>query len=127
MPIGAGLGVCTVLVGRLGPAALLAGVGISLLAAYAVFTVNYLLYAVFLTDFVVVLLAIRPTSGQSIAPLVVGAATPTVTILAALSGVEVRNPRANRASLDLGSVSYFQKRSVLHHHSILVTAVVNPN
>ena len=54
--IGAGLGVCTVLVGRLGPAALLAGVGISLLAAYAVFTVNYLLYAVFLTDFVVVLL-----------------------------------------------------------------------
>ena len=54
--IGAGLGVCTVLLGRLGPSALLAGIGVSLLAAYAVFTVNYLLYAVFLTDFVVVLL-----------------------------------------------------------------------
>jgi uncharacterized membrane protein YccC len=53
---GAGLGVCTVLLGRIGPAALLAGIGVSLLAAYAVFTVNYVLYAVFLTDFVVVLL-----------------------------------------------------------------------
>jgi hypothetical protein len=60
---------------------------------------------------IVVLLAIRPTSGQSIAPVAAGAATPTVTILAASSGVEVRNLRANRASLDLGSVSYFQKRS----------------
>ena len=37
---------------------MLAGIGISLVAAYAVFTVNYLLYAVFLTDFVVVLLAL---------------------------------------------------------------------
>jgi uncharacterized membrane protein YccC len=54
--IGAGLGICTVLVGRLGPGALLGGIAVSLLVAYAVFTVNYLLYAVFLTDFVVVLL-----------------------------------------------------------------------
>jgi hypothetical protein len=59
----------------------------------------------------VVLLAIRPTSGQSIAPVAAGAATPTVSILTVSSGVEVRNLRANRASLDLGSVSYFQKRS----------------
>jgi uncharacterized membrane protein YccC len=56
--VGAGLGVLTVLLGHLGDGALLAGVALSLLAAYAVFTVNYLLYAVFLTDFVVVLLAL---------------------------------------------------------------------
>jgi uncharacterized membrane protein YccC len=55
---GAGLGVLTVELARLGNTVLLAGIAISLLAAYAVFTVNYLLYAVFLTDFVVVLLAI---------------------------------------------------------------------
>ncbi len=54
--VGAGLGVCTVLLGRLGPTALMVGIAVSLLAAYAVFTVNYVLYAVFLTDFVVVLL-----------------------------------------------------------------------
>jgi uncharacterized membrane protein YccC len=56
--IGAGLGVCTVLLGKVGSGALLAGIAVSLLAAYAVFTVNNLLYAVFLTDFVVVLLAL---------------------------------------------------------------------
>jgi uncharacterized membrane protein YccC len=55
---GAGLGVLTVELARIGTTVLLAGIAISLLAAYAVFTVNYLLYAVFLTDFVVVLLAI---------------------------------------------------------------------
>jgi uncharacterized membrane protein YccC len=55
---GAGLGVLTVLLGHLGNGVLLAGIAVSLLAAYAVFTVNYLLYAVFLTDFVVVLLAL---------------------------------------------------------------------
>lgn len=55
---GAGLGVCTVLLGRVSDSALLAGTGVTLLAAYAVFTVNNLLYAVFLTDFVVVLLAL---------------------------------------------------------------------
>ncbi len=56
--IGAGLGVCTVLLAKVGDGALLAGVGVSLLAAYAVFTVSNLLFAVFLTDFVVVLLAL---------------------------------------------------------------------
>jgi uncharacterized membrane protein YccC len=56
--LGAGLGVATVQLARLGMAALLIGIGVSLLAAYAVFTVNYLLYGVFLTDFVVVLLAL---------------------------------------------------------------------
>ncbi len=55
---GAGLGVLTVLLGHLGMSVLLVGVAVSLLAAYAVFTVHYLLYAVFLTDFVVVLLAL---------------------------------------------------------------------
>ncbi len=56
--VGAGLGVLTVQLGRIGMVALLGGIAVSLLAAYAVFTVNYLLYAVFLTDFVVVLLAL---------------------------------------------------------------------
>ncbi len=54
---GAGLGVATVLLIKVSLTALLCGIAVSLLAAYAVFTVNYLLYAVFLTDFVVVLLA----------------------------------------------------------------------
>jgi uncharacterized membrane protein YccC len=56
--VGAGLGVATALLGNLSSTALLIGMGVSLFAAFAVFTVNYLFYAVFLTDFVVVLLAI---------------------------------------------------------------------
>lgn len=56
--LGAGLGVATVLLGHIGSWALLAGLGVSLLAAYAVLTVNYLFFAIFLTDFVVVLLAL---------------------------------------------------------------------
>jgi hypothetical protein len=56
--VGAGLGVATVQLAKVSMTALLVGIGISLLAAYAVFTVNYLLYAVFLTDFVVVLLTL---------------------------------------------------------------------
>jgi uncharacterized membrane protein YccC len=56
--LGAGLGVGTALLASTGTPVMLAGIGISLVAAYAVFTVNYLLYAVFLTDFVVVLLAL---------------------------------------------------------------------
>jgi uncharacterized membrane protein YccC len=56
--LGAGLGIGTALLATTGTPVMLAGIGISLVAAYAVFTVNYLLYAVFLTDFVVVLLAL---------------------------------------------------------------------
>ena len=56
--LGAGLGVATVLLGHFGSAALLTGIGVSMFAAYAVFPVNYLFYSVFLTDFVVVLLAL---------------------------------------------------------------------
>jgi uncharacterized membrane protein YccC len=56
--VGAGLGLCTVLLAKVADSALLAGIGVSLLAAYAVFTVNNLLFAVFLTDFVVVLLGL---------------------------------------------------------------------
>lgn len=55
---GAGLGLATVQLARVSLTALLVGIGISLFAAFAVFTVNYLLYGVFLTDFVVVLLAL---------------------------------------------------------------------
>jgi uncharacterized membrane protein YccC len=69
---GAGLGVATVLLARVSPAALLAGIAVSLVAAYAVFTVNYLLYAVFLTDFVVVLLHLLglPAGPTAIARLI---------------------------------------------------------
>lgn len=56
--VGAGLGLATVQLARVSLTALLIGIGVSLLAAYAVFTVNYLLYGVFLTDFVVVLLVL---------------------------------------------------------------------
>lgn len=56
--VGAGLGVATVLLGHFGTWALLLGLGLSLLGAYAVLTVNYLFFAIFLTDYVVVLLAL---------------------------------------------------------------------
>ena len=55
---GAWLGVATAGLVRVGDPAMLAGIAVSLIVAYAVFTVNYLLYAVFLTDFLVVLLAL---------------------------------------------------------------------
>ncbi len=56
--VGAGLGVATVLLGHFGTWALLTALGLSLLGAYAVLTVNYLFFAIFLTDYVVVLLAL---------------------------------------------------------------------
>jgi hypothetical protein len=65
--LGAGLGVATVQLARLGLTALLIGIGVSLLAAYAVFAVNYLVYGVFLTDFVVVLLALLGLPAESTA------------------------------------------------------------
>jgi len=65
--VGAGLGLATVQLDRLGLPALLGGVAVSLVAAYAVFTVNYLLYAVFLTDFVVVLLVLLGQPAESTA------------------------------------------------------------
>jgi uncharacterized membrane protein YccC len=57
--VGAGLGLATVLLGHVGSWALLIVIGACLVAAFAVFTVNYLFYAIFLTDFVVVLLALE--------------------------------------------------------------------
>jgi uncharacterized membrane protein YccC len=70
--VGAGLGVVTAQLARVSLTALLVGIGVSLLAAYAVFTVNYLLYSVFLTDFVVVLLALLglPAESTAVARLV---------------------------------------------------------
>ena len=56
--IGAGLGVATALLLHVGPAALVAAVGVTMTIAYATVAVNYLLFAVFLTDFVVLLLAL---------------------------------------------------------------------
>ncbi len=56
--IGAGLGVATALLLHVDTAALVAAVGVTITIAYAVFAVNYLLFAVFLTDFVVTLMAL---------------------------------------------------------------------
>ncbi len=66
--VGVGLGLATVLLGHLGTVALLAGVAASLYAAYALLTVNYLIFAVFLTDFVVVLLALLGLPADQTAP-----------------------------------------------------------
>jgi uncharacterized membrane protein YccC len=66
--LGVGLGLATVLLGHLGSVALLAGVAGSLFAAYALLTVNYLFFAVFLTDFVVVLLALLGLPADQTAP-----------------------------------------------------------
>jgi uncharacterized membrane protein YccC len=55
---GAGLGVATALLLHLGTAALVAGIGVTMTIAYAVIAVNYMMFAVFLTDFVVVLLVL---------------------------------------------------------------------
>jgi uncharacterized membrane protein YccC len=66
--LGVGLGLATVLLGHLGSVALLAGVTGALFAAYALLTVNYLFFAVFLTDFVVVLLALLGLPADQTAP-----------------------------------------------------------
>lgn len=77
--LGAGLGVATVLLGHFGAWALLTVLGISLFAAFAVLTVNYLFFAVFLTDFIVVLLALAGlpadrTAADRLIGTVIGAA-----------------------------------------------------
>jgi uncharacterized membrane protein YccC len=66
--LGVGLGVATVLLGHFGSVALLAGVAGSLFAAYSLLAVNYLFFAVFLTDFVVVLLALLGLPADQTAP-----------------------------------------------------------
>ncbi|HEY3981313.1 MAG TPA: FUSC family protein [Streptosporangiaceae bacterium] len=66
--LGVGLGLATVLLGHFGSAALLAGVAASLFAAYSLLAVNYLFFAVFLTDFVVVLLALLGLPADQTAP-----------------------------------------------------------
>ncbi|HYZ54654.1 MAG TPA: FUSC family protein [Streptosporangiaceae bacterium] len=73
--IGAGLGVATALLLHVGTAAVVAAVGVTMTIAYAVFAANYLLYAVFLTDFVVILLAlIGQTAEQTAVTRLVGTA-----------------------------------------------------
>jgi uncharacterized membrane protein YccC len=66
--LGVGLGLATVLLGHLGSVALLAGIAGSLFAAYSLLAVNYLFFAVFLTDFVVVLLALLGLPADQTAP-----------------------------------------------------------
>jgi Fusaric acid resistance protein-like len=71
--IGAGLGVATALLLHAGTAALATAVGVTMTVAYVVFAVNYLLYVVFLTDFVVTLLALLgQTAEQTAAARLVG-------------------------------------------------------
>jgi uncharacterized membrane protein YccC len=65
--IGAGLGVATALLLHVGTAAVVAAVGVTMTIAYAVFAVNYLLFAVFLTDFVVTLLALLGQTAEQTA------------------------------------------------------------
>jgi uncharacterized membrane protein YccC len=73
--IGAGLGVATALLLHAGTAAVVAAVGVTMTIAYAVFAVNFLLFAVFLTDFVVALLALLgQTAEQTAVARVVGTA-----------------------------------------------------
>lgn len=65
--IGAGLGLATALLLHAGMAVLVAAAGVTMTIAYAIFAVNYLLYAVFLTDFVVVLLALLGQTAEQTA------------------------------------------------------------
>jgi uncharacterized membrane protein YccC len=59
--LGAGLGVAAAQLAHLGPSGLIAAVTLSAAIAYAVYGVNYLLYSVFMTAYVVVLLHILGT------------------------------------------------------------------
>jgi uncharacterized membrane protein YccC len=71
--LGAGLGLATALLLHAGPAVLVAAVGVTMTVSYAVFAVNYLLFAVFLTDFVVSLLALLgQTAEQTAVARIVG-------------------------------------------------------
>ena len=77
--IGAGLGLATALLLHVGPGVLVAAVGVTMTVAYAVFAVNYLLFAVFITDFVVTLMALlgqtaEQTVGARLAGTGIGAA-----------------------------------------------------
>jgi uncharacterized membrane protein YccC len=71
--VGAGLGLATALLLHAGPGVLVAAVGVTMTVAYAVFAVNYLLFAVFLTDFVVTLLALLgQTAEQTVVARLIG-------------------------------------------------------
>ncbi|HEY6500540.1 MAG TPA: FUSC family protein [Streptosporangiaceae bacterium] len=71
--LGAGLGLATALLLHAGPGVLVAAVGVTMTVAYAVFAVNYLLFAVFLTDFVVTLLALLGnTAEQTVVARLIG-------------------------------------------------------
>ena len=85
--IGAGLGVATALLLHVGTAALVAAVGVTMTIAYAIFAVNYLLFAVFLTDFVVLLMALlgetaEQTAGARLIGTGIGAALALIGYLA---------------------------------------------
>ncbi|HEY0716130.1 MAG TPA: FUSC family protein [Streptosporangiaceae bacterium] len=71
--LGAGLGLATALLLHAGPAVLVAAVGVTMTVAYAVFAVNYLLFAVILTDFVITLLALLgQTAEQTVVARLIG-------------------------------------------------------
>lgn len=66
--LGAGLGLAVVVAGHLGPAALVAGVALTIFAAFALLTVNYLFFSVFLTAFVVIELDLLGLPADQTAP-----------------------------------------------------------
>jgi uncharacterized membrane protein YccC len=70
--LGGGLGVAAAQLGHLGPCGLIAAAGLAMAVAYAMFAVNYLIYSVFLTTFVVVIgdIAGHPAAPTAIARLV---------------------------------------------------------
>jgi uncharacterized membrane protein YccC len=71
--IGGGLGLATALLLHVGTAVLVAAVGVTMTVAYAVIAVNYLLFAVFLTDFVVTLMALLgETAEQTVTARLIG-------------------------------------------------------
>jgi uncharacterized membrane protein YccC len=71
--IGGGLGLATALLLHAGTAVLVAAVGVTMTVAYAVIAVNYLLFAVFLTDFVVTLMALLgETAEQTVTARLMG-------------------------------------------------------
>lgn len=65
--LGAGLGIAIVELGHLGPIELMVVAGLAVGAAYAIFNVSYLVYSVWLTAFVVLLLDILGTPAVSVA------------------------------------------------------------
>ena len=110
--LGAGLGAAAAYLGHLGQGVLIAAGGVGVAAAYALFDVNYLLFSIFLTEFIVVLLdilgipAIR-TAEARVIDTAIGAAMALIAAVRRLAHAElalhaliiVRQRRAGQVEL----------------------------